>query len=95
MKKLIPLFALVGLAACSTGSDYDTVVVDCDVENCDDGVVYSSPNGNDLLVDNGVIVIKVDAQPGKSYRYNIWNDINNTDGEPDIVIEDGQVIKKQ
>ena len=88
---LILLIAALAFAGCRS----DNAPVDgaefMDCINCGDVnmVEYSMPNGNDLKLETAHHVIKVDAQPGRSYNYYVWTGDKTYADDPDIVIEEG------
>ncbi|MBE6461418.1 MAG: hypothetical protein E7006_01070 [Alphaproteobacteria bacterium] len=100
MKKIfLPLLVLMlGLAGCQTSSDDFTVVSsdaefesDCIGANC--AVIrFSSPNGNDLVLETSRHVIQIDAQPGVAYSYYVWAGDKDTTDDADLIVRDGQAM---
>ena len=88
---LFLLIAALAFAGCRSGNAPvdDAEFVDC--INCGDVnmVEYSMPNGNDLKLETAHHVIRVDAQPGRSYNYYVWTGDKTYADDPDIVIEEG------
>ena len=99
MKKnfLFLLIAAVAVAGCGANNapvddmEYVEYAEYPDCINCGAGnvVKYSMPNGNDLKLETAHHVIKIDAEPGKSYDYYVWTGEKTYANDPDIVIQDG------
>lgn len=97
MKKLIlPLMVVcAGLAACTTGSDtatdYQPATPDCVGANCSI-VKYSSPNGNDLVLETDRHIIQIEAQSNTPYSYYVWTGDKSEQQDPDLIVQDGEAM---
>lgn len=96
-QKILPLMGLmVVLAGCQSSSD--EVIVEqpsfadaCAGESC--AVIrYSSPNGNDLLLETQKHVIQIAAQNDTPYSYYVWTGGKTTADDPDLIVEDGAAM---
>lgn len=88
---LVLIFALSG---CWVGGNNRVVseIVDFDYVECADGngvVKYSTPNGNDLMLETDHHIIQIDAQPNVQYEYRVWVGDKTYETDPDLVITDG------
>jgi hypothetical protein len=94
MKKIFLLLLVVLLAAChGTTADVNDASVnpECIGDNCEI-VRYSTPNGNDLVLETAQHVIQIEAKPDVKYMYYVWGGDKTTDDEPDLIIKNGQPI---
>lgn len=94
MKKILLFLSVVALAGCQgTTADVDNASVnsECVGENCEI-VRYSTPNGNDLVLETAQHVIQIEAKPDVKYAYYIWGGDKSTDEEPDLIIKNGQPV---
>lgn len=100
MKKIIlPLLVLcVGLAGCRSASNDFTVASsdtefesDCIGSDC--AIIhFSSPNGNDLVLETAHHIIQIDAQPGVAYSYHVWAGDKSMSDDADLIVSDGQAM---
>lgn len=93
MKRVFLFLSVVVLAACqgTTADDSSSVNPECIGQNCEI-VRYSTPNGNDLVLETSEHVIEIEAEPGVKYAYYIWGGDKSTDEKPDLIIKDGQPV---
>ena len=93
MKRILLFLSVVVLAACqgTTPDDSSSVNPECIGQNCEI-VRYSTPNGNDLVLETSEHVIEIEAEPGVKYAYYIWGGDKSTDEKPDLIIKDGQPV---
>ena len=86
---------LLVLAGCQ--STYDEIIVepdapvDCVGANCEI-IRYSSPNGNDLVLETNRHIIQISANPGTKYSYQVWTDGKDTSTDPDLIVQDGNAM---
>ena len=100
MKKIVlPLLVMMlGLAGCRSASDDFTIMStdsefasECIGANC--AVIhFSSPNGNDLVLETDKHVIEITAQPGVAYSYYVWAGDKETTEDADLILHDGQAM---
>lgn len=100
MKKIVlPLLVMMlGLAGCRSASDDFTIMStdsefasECIGANC--AVIhFSSPNGNDLVLETDKHVIEITAQPGVAYSYYVWAGDKETTEDADLIVHDGQAM---
>lgn len=95
MKKIIlPLMgAMVILAGCQSSSneivEQPNIADSCVGTNC--AVVrYSTPNGNDLVLETAKHIIEIQAPTNVPYSYYVWAGDKTTADDPDLVVEDGK-----
>lgn len=94
-KKILPFMVfVVALAGCR--STYDEIIVepeqmDCVGANCQI-IHYSSPNGNDLVLETDRHVIQIIADPGTKYSYQVWTGGKDTSTDPDLIVQDGNAM---
>ena len=86
---------MLGLAGCQTASENEVFesenVAECIGANC--AIVrYSSPNGNDLVLETDKHIIEVTAQPGVKYSYYVWAGEKDMTEDPDLIVQDGQAM---
>lgn len=95
---LFLLIATVGLAGCRSASN-DFVVetedteyaADCIGANC--AIIhFSSPNGNDLILETDRHIIEIAAQPGVAYSYYVWAGDKETTDDADLIIHNGNAM---
>ena len=84
------------LAGCQSASDEVIVEQPNIAESCtgaDCSVVrYSSPNGNDLVLETEKHVIEIQAPSGTPYSYYVWSGGKSTADDPDLIVEDGNAM---
>lgn len=86
----------LALAACQSASD-EVVVEQYDNITCagtDCGIVrYSSPNGNDLVLETDKHIIEIQAQGGNvPYSYYVWTGGKDTSQDPDMIVQNGEAL---
>ena len=100
MKKiLLPLLVMMlGLTGCRSASD-DFIVQTDDTEFVSDCIGsdcsiihFSSPNGNDLVLETDRHIIEITAQPGVAYSYYVWAGDTDTTRDADLIVHDGQAM---
>ena len=96
-KKILPIMGLMlALAGCQSASDemyYDNMgmVNACDGSDCA-VVQYSTPNGNDLVLEPAKHVVQIQAQPNVPYSYYVWTGGKSMDSDPDMIVQDGETM---
>lgn len=90
---VVMVFALGG---CASDAERATVreyaYVDDEYVECTDNapvIAYSTPNGNDLVLETAHHVIQIDARPNVAYGYYVWAGDKTYESDPDLVVEDG------
>lgn len=88
---LFLLIAAFAFAGCRSGN---TPVADAENNGClncdsEQTIKYSMPNGNDLMLETGHYILRVEAQPGKQYDYYVWTGEKTYDDDPDMIVQDG------
>lgn len=52
-------------------------------------IKYSTPNGNDLVLETPEYVIQIEGAPNKKYDYYVWTGKRDYAEDPDLIIQDG------
>lgn len=50
---------------------------------------YSTPNGNDLVLETPEYVLQIEGASGKKYDYYVWTGNHDYTNDPDLIIQDG------
>ncbi len=98
MKKIILPLLVLGLAGCQSATEDFTIASsdsefssECIGSNC--AIIhFSSPNGNDLVLETDNHIIEITAQPGIAYSYYVWAGDKDTTDEPDLIVHDGDAM---
>lgn len=95
MKKIFLPFMVImlALAGCQTTSD-DVVEINPDncIGDCTSEIRYSSPNGNDLVLETKKHVIQIQGQGDTQYSYYVWTGGKDTSQDPDLIVQDGNAM---
>lgn len=106
MKKLSLLLLLtLTVAACHRGND-DVVINDgfYEYETNEQVVVYPTQPSvpaatriganldRDIVVETDHHVIQMVGNPGTQYKYYVWTGDQNTDSDPDVIVDRGTVM---
>lgn len=86
---------MVVLAGCQSSSgrfeEDSSVMTSCVGDKCS-VVSYTSPNGNDLVLETSKHVIEIQAQQDVPYSYYVWTGGKDTSEDPDLIVKDGQAM---
>ena len=97
MKKIIlPLAGvMIVLAGCQSSSNKfeadSNVITSCVGDKCS-VVSYTSPDGNDLVLETAKHVIEIQGQQDVPYSYYVWTGGKDTSDDPDLIVADGQAM---
>jgi len=104
-------FLLIGLAACHSDNaarpeyvEYADTIEYTDVAypqitDCSDNragtVKYSIPRDGDLTLETRHHVIQIQGRPEQQYSYYVWTGDKSYSDDPDMIVEDGNVMVLQ
>ena len=93
MKRLILFLLVASLAACQSATPVDEYVDESVCVGTDCAIIrYDMPNGNDLVLETAHHKIEIAAQPNIKYGYYVWAGDKETTDDPDMIVEDGNVM---
>ena len=65
----------------------------CAVRDAQTGAVkqirYSTPHGNDLVLETPEYIVHIDGVPNKKYGYYVWTGVRDYTDAPDLIVRDG------